>query len=116
MKLSVRIITLVVAMLAVAALSAPAYAQLDAAALARAQRQGQNVGLGGSNPYDTSDGEEGEETADSTKTRKIRKPLESYYFSYSLRAWPNFQWTVDRFMNDVEIGPLATLVTDWRID
>ncbi|MBR2628813.1 MAG: hypothetical protein IKD24_03925, partial [Alistipes sp.] len=97
-------------------LSAPLYAQIDAAALARAQRQGQNIGLGGTNPYDTSDGEEQNEEKDSTKVRKIRKPLESYYFNDSVRAWPNFMWTVDRDMNDVEIGTLDTLVTDWRID
>ena len=116
MKLSLRIFSLVVAMLAVAALSTPLYAQLDAAALARAQRQGQNVGLGGTNPYDMGEDEENGEKKDSTQVRKIRKPLESYYFSDSVRAWPNFQWNVDRFMNDVEIGPLDTLVTDWRID
>ena len=57
MKFGLRILIFSVAMLILSALSAPLYAQIDAAALARAQRQGQNVGLGGSNPFDTSDGE-----------------------------------------------------------
>ena len=116
MRFDLRIWVFLVAMLMLSALSAPLYAQIDAAALARAQRQGQNIGLGGTNPYDTSDGEEQNEEKDSTKVRKIRKPLESYYFNDSVRAWPNFMWTVDRDMNDVEIGTLDTLVTDRRID
>ena len=115
MKLGLRIWVFMVVMLIVSALSAPLYAQIDAAALARAQRQGQDLGLGGSNPFDTTEGED-DEKKDSTAIRKIRKPLESYYFDDSVRAWPNFQWTVDRYMNEVEIAPLDTLVTDWRID
>ena len=54
-----------------------AYAQLDAAALARAQRNGENVSLGGTNPYASQEGDEEQEPADSTRTRRIRKPLES---------------------------------------
>lgn len=91
-----------------------ASAQLDAAALARAQRNGENVSLGGSNPYDT--GEEEQEPTDSTRTRRIRRPLESYLFNDSIRALPNFMWTVDRDMNSVNIMPLDTLIDDWRID
>ena len=99
-----------------AALPLGAYAQVDASALARAQRNGQNVALGGSNPYENAVEGEAEEAPDSTKTRRIRKPLESYYFSDSIRALPNFMWTVDRDMNDVKIQPLDTLLRDWRIE
>ena len=90
------------------------YAQVDASALMRAQRQGQQ-GLGqngmggyGQNPYDTgqpgSDGQQVDENgnpvngeqADSTKKKKPRKPLESYFFSDSIRSLRNFQWHIDR--------------------
>ena len=96
------------------ALPSTAWAQLDAAAIARAQRQGQNVSLGGDFSY-ADDGEAGE-NKDSTKVNRIRKPLESYYFDDSIRALPNFMWTVDRDMNDVSIAPLDTLINNWRID
>ncbi len=92
------------------------YAQIDAAAIARAQRRGENVSLGGSNPFDQmGDGAQGEPT-DSTKTKRMRKPLESYYFNDSIRALKNFMWHVSRQMNDVEILPLDTTLTNWRID
>lgn len=106
----------IVVMVAVSILALPAtaWAQLDAAAISRAQRQGQNVNLGGD--FGTADGEDGEENKDSTKINRIHKPLESYFFDDSIRALPNFQWTVDRDMNNVKIAPLDTLVTNWRID
>ena len=93
-----------------------ASAQFDAAALARAQRNGENVALGGTNPYASQNGEQEEEQTDSTKTRRIRKPLESYYFNDSIRALPNFMWKVSREMNDVKIEPLDTTLQSWRID
>ena len=92
-----------------------AHAQLDASAMARAQRRGENVSLGGANPFAT--GEEGTgEPTDSTKIRRIRKPLESYYFNDSIRALPNFMWHIDRDMNNVDILPLDTTLMNWRID
>ena len=69
MRFDLRIWVFLVAMLMLSVLSAPLYAQIDAAALARAQRQGQNIGLGGTNRYDTSDGEEQNEEKDSNKVR-----------------------------------------------
>ncbi len=92
------------------------YAQLDARAISRAQRNGQDVGLGGANPFNTTEGEEEGEQGDSTKVRRIRKPLESYYFNDSIRALPNFMWNVSRDMNDVNIQPLDTTLMNWRID
>ena len=113
MKFGLRIYTIVVvAMLSL--LPTSLYAQLDASAIARAQRNGENLGLGGVNPYDT--GEDTEQPQDSTKVRRIRKPLESYYFNDSIRALPNFMWHVDRDMNNVDIQPLDTTLMDWRID
>ncbi len=92
-----------------------AHAQIDAAAIARAQRRGETTSLGGANPFAT--GEEGEgEPGDSTKTRRLRKALESYYFNDSIRALPNFMWTVDRDMNNAHIMPLDTTLSNWRID
>ena len=93
------------------------FAQLDARAIARAQQRGENVGLGGANPFDTRDEDEQQNRAqDSTRERRIRKPLESYYFNDSIRALPNFMWNVSREMNDVDIMPLDTTLNNWRID
>lgn len=111
-------IALVMAM-SVVMLPSEAYAQLNAADISRAQRNGQNVSLGGESTYGnfaddgTGEPQEGEDT---TKVKRIRKPLESYYFDDSIRALPNFQWTVDRSMNEVRVAPLDTLLTNWRID
>ncbi len=58
----------------------------DAKTLQRAQRNGQTGNLYGSNPYEQTEGEEGEnqQPQDTTKKeRKIRKPLESYFFNDS---------------------------------
>ncbi len=107
------------------------YAQIDAAALARAQREQQynNQGYGndmygngmyGNDMYGTGmEGEEGMEgeAADSTKRKKReRKPLESYYFEDTVRALPNWKWNIDRDYNRVKINPLDTTLADWRID
>lgn len=116
MKIGLRILTLL-AVAFLAALPTDAFAQLDARDIARSQRAGQGNALGGSNPFDTREqGEEGEEQRDTTRVKRDRKPLESYYFNDSIRALPNFMWTVDRDMNDVEIMPLDTTLTNWRID
>ena len=91
----------------------------DAKTLQRAQRNGQTGNLYGSNPYEQTEGEEGEnqQPQDTTKKeRKIRKPLESYFFNDSIRALNNFKWHVSRDFNRVEIGPLDTTLTDYRID
>ena len=88
-----------------------AFAQLDAASIARAQRQGQDIGVGSTLPgmegMTDEDGEamEGEQ-ADSTETKKRRpkRPLESYYFNDTVRALPNWKWHVDRDYNLVSIG------------
>ena len=91
----------------------------DAKTLQRAQQRGQTGSLYGNNPYEQQEGEEGEEgqPQDTTKKeRKIRKPLESYFFSDSIRSLNNFKWHVKRDFNRVEIGPLDTTLTDYRID
>ena len=102
-----------------------ALAQLDARDISRAQRNGQQMSLGGANTFggmaqDGMDmGQDGgmmQENGDSTATQRIRKPLESYYFEDSIRALPNFQWTIDKDMNDVVISPLDTTLMNWRID
>ncbi len=108
----------------VALLPEALYAQIDAAALARAQREGQGVDIYG-NPTqnDMNRGREGTEgiegeQADSTDTKKKRerRPLESYYFDDETRALSNWKWTLDRDYNRVNIMPLDTTLNDWRLD
>ena len=109
-----------------------AYSQLDARSLMNAQRNGQNPLAGhGSNPYDTTgqgqSGATGEQTdangeqnqgekPDSTKKKKPRKPLESYFFSDSIRALRNFKWHIDREYNTVKVEPIDTTLNLWRLD
>ena len=111
----------------VAALMLPymAYAQINAASLARAQREGQGTnmmgaGIPGMDNTGMMPGEEGVEgeNADSTETRerRPRKPLESYYFPDTVRALRNWKWNVDPYHNRVKIYPLDTTLSDWRID
>lgn len=99
------------------------YAQLDAAAMARAQRNGENTnmygaGIPGMEGMTGMEGEEGMEQADSTETKKKRerRPLESYYFNDTTRALYNWKWNVDRYYNRVNIMPLDTTLADWRTD
>ena len=98
------------------------YAQLDAAAMARAQRNGENTGMMGPGiPGMDGMGMEGEEGMNETDTTEVRKkrerrPLESYYFNDTVRALPNWKWNVDRYYNRVNVMPLDTTLADWRID
>ncbi len=116
-----RIFLSVWSILVVSAAFNAAHAQIDAAAMMRAQRQGQNpldvTGMNGQIPG--MEGEEGEEEgmpADSTKKKRQKKPLESYFFTDSIRALRNFEWHVSRDYNSVQVLPLDTVLTDWRID
>ena len=113
---AVLIATLVIAM------GASVSAQIDARSLMNAQRQGQQ-GLGanglpgmtdpsqpgtGGQPTDPNANPTGGEQADTTKKKKPRKPLESYFFSDSIRALQNFQWHIDREYNTVKVEPIDT--------
>ena len=96
---------------------AGAYAQLDARAVLRAQQRGEDTSLYGSNPYDdASEEDEGQPQDTTRKARRIRKPLESYFFDDSVRALSNFKWHLRPGYNRVDIGPLDTTLTDFRID
>ena len=115
----VSVLCLVVALL----LPAYSYAQLDAAALQRAQRNGQNggMGMGANMPGDPNMGGEGMEegaTGDTTnvKEKREKRALESYYFNDAVRALYNWQWTIDKDFDRVNIAPLDTTLQDWRID
>lgn len=121
-KRLIKAICLAVAIL----LPALSYAQLDAASLARAQREQQRQGLGSNNGMNGlppmgedmmgQEGQEGE-VADSTEQEKrYRRALESYYFNDTVRALPNWKWHIDRYYNRVDIEPLDTTLADWRID
>lgn len=123
MKHCFRGIRLFLPVLIMSALCGAAYAQ-DASDIMRAQRNAANgnydafnnqPGGYGENPYDNEEGE-GEQLQDSTKKERIRKPLESYYFNDSIRALPNFEWFIDRDYNKLDIHPIDTMLTDWRID
>ena len=100
------------------------YAQIDAAALARAQRGGQGNGIYGATiPGMDNTGMEGQEgmegeSADSTDAKKKRekRALESYYFADTVRALKNWKWNIDTHYNRVDIQPLDTTLSDWRID
>ncbi|MBQ7297905.1 MAG: putative porin [Alistipes sp.] len=91
---------------------------ISARDIMRAQRNGQGGNLYGSNPYeDNTEGEEGAEQPDTTKKEKrIKKPLESYFFDDSIRALPNFRWNVSDCFNRVKLMPMDTTLTDFRID
>ena len=119
-----RYISLLMGFVVALVLPETSYAQLDAASLARAQREGQGVGTTTGIPgMDGMMGEEGlegaeGEVADSTdvKRRRPRRALESYYFNDTVRALYNWKWFVDRDYNRVRIEPLDTTLADWRID
>ncbi|MBR5807234.1 MAG: hypothetical protein IKY24_01295, partial [Alistipes sp.] len=116
------------------AVSGVVSAQVDARSLMNAQRNqtlgGQNGTQGyGSNPYDTTTqtGPNGEqldengnpingEVADTTKKKKPRKPLESYFFNDSIRSLRNFMWHIDRDYNTVQVEPIDTTLNLWRLD
>ncbi len=88
----------------------------DARSLQRAQQRGQTGNIYGDNPYENED-EENAQPKDTAKVeKKIRKPLESYFFDDSLRSTPNFVWNVSRDYNRVKIIPMDTTLTDFRID
>ena len=119
------VVCLVVALLQ----PAHSYAQMDARALQRGnsasqmgkgQGMGQGMGMGTGLPGDSSmmgDGMEGD-VGDTTNTKEKRekKALESYYFNDTVRALYNWQWTIDRDFDRVNISPLDTTLQDWRID
>ena len=99
----IMVISLAVAIL----LPHSSYAQLDAASLARAQREQQRQGFGTDNSMGMNglpgmgqdmmgeEGMEGEATdSTDTKEKRERKPLESYYFEDTVRALRNWKWTV----------------------
>lgn len=94
------------------------HAQLDARAIMRAQQRGENTNLYGGVPegQENGDGETPLQPQDSTKEKRIKLPLESYFFNDSIRALPNFKWNVSKEYNRVNITPLDTVLTDWRID
>ena len=89
LKTSHRISLALLSLCLLLVLPSVVHAQFDASTLLRAQQNGQNTGLYGNNPFDQSENEgenpEGEQQ-DSTRERKIRKPLESYFFNDSIRA------------------------------
>lgn len=103
-------------LLLVAAGETLAQGRISASDMMRAQRRGDNTNLYGSNPFETEEGEEQDPQDTTKKERRIRKPLESYFFDDSIRALVNFKWNLRLGYNRVEIAPLDTTLTDYRID
>ena len=127
MQIRFNILRVLVAATLVVAAADYVSAQVDARSLMNAQRnqtlggQGTTAGYG-SNPYDATgqtdpNGEQAQaENADSTKKNKVRKPLESYFFSDSIRSLRNFMWHIDREYNTVKVEPIDTTLNLWRLD
>ena len=124
----VNILRVVLAVVLVVAVGGFASAQVDARALMNAQRNQQRGLDANGMPLDPSqqnaNGQqvdangnpiEGEQ-ADSTKKKKPRKPLESYFFNDSIRALRNFKWHINRDYNTVEVEPVDTTFQNWRLD
>ncbi len=86
--------------------------------------------ISGGNPFEIEDEEGGgghggghggeggppKKMEDSTKKKLFKTPLESYFFSDSLRALKNISWNVGREYNELKFTPIDTALTDWRID
>ena len=120
---------MVLAAIFVVAVGGFASAQLDARAMMNAQRQ-QQQGLGPNGLPSTDPAQQGTDSqqldengnpiegapADSTKKKKPRKPLESYFFNDSVRAMRNFKWHISRDYNTVELAPIDTTLYVWRLD
>ncbi len=70
----------------------------------------------GINPFDTPEGEEEGMPADTTKKRRPRKPLESFFFDDSTRSQANFAWYVDMFENKVHMTVIDTLLDNFNLD
>jgi hypothetical protein len=121
---------LVLAAIFVVAVGGFASAQLNARAMMNAQRQQQQCLGPNGLPGVTDPSQQGAngqqldsngnpipaENADSTKKKKPRKPLESYFFSDSIRALRNFKWHINRDYNTVDVQPIDTTLTNWRLD
>lgn len=129
--MSKRLGEIAVMLLALVALAMPcAVMAQDASSLMRAQRNANsndpfstqsNNGYGG-NPYagqngtDPNDPNAQTQTQDTTKKKRVKRALESYYFNDSIRALPNFEWRVSRDYNKVEVMPIDTTLAVWRLD
>ena len=118
-----RFILLALAFLASAVVyPASVEAQISASDIARAQRDAQLNGTDynggyGTNPFENPEEENPDaEVQDSTKKKRPRLPLESYYFNDSIRSLRNWKWYIDRDYNRVKVEPLDTTLADWRID
>lgn len=72
----------------------------------------------GGNPYaeQEEEGAEGAKKTDTTKKKKIRKPLESYFFDDSTRKERYVVWNVDLGQNRITKGVIDTMLNDMQLD
>lgn len=71
----------------------------------------------GGNPFESVDDEENQQDKpDTTKKKRPRKPLESYFFNDSIRMMPNFVWSVDKEVNNIYFKRIDTMLNDAQLD
>ncbi|MFI3328578.1 MAG: putative porin [Rikenellaceae bacterium] len=117
-RFTLPLLALVAAVWCVSLFGGQTYAQ-TAAEIIAAQNEAGGLNNLNANPYDdgSSDMEEGQEqNQKERKPRKPKKPPESFFFSDSVRAMPNFKWNISKDFNRVELQKIDTTLNDWRID
>ena len=82
----------------------------------RQQQRGDKSTMYGSNPYEQEEDENAQPKDTTKKEKKIRKPLESYFFNDSIRALKNFKWNISPDYNRITIHPLDSMLDNWRLD
>ncbi len=60
------------------------------------------------------EGTEVDPAADTVKKKRPKRPLESYFFPDSVRSRQNMVWTVDPYMNHINISHIDTLQADFQ--
>ncbi len=93
-------------------------AKADTTPTALELQQSEAANIYSGNPFE--DGEEsleaeGGKKPDSVKMRII-KPLESYFFSDSVRARRNFKWNINPSYNRIRMEQIDTMLNNWNID
>ncbi|MBR6831038.1 MAG: putative porin [Tidjanibacter sp.] len=86
-------------------------------------RLGEDLSIMNDNPFGTTveydeNGNpiEPKQQADTTKKERIRKPLESYFFSDTLRSQENFLWNIDTYTNNITTGSIDSLQDNFQND
>lgn len=77
-------------------------------------------GVGNANPFLVEDpnnpGAPANQTGSDSTKKKIRKPLESYFFDDFTRKRPNFAWNVDLSRNRIRMVDIDTMLNQFQVD